>query len=120
MLVIPECVASVFAKRYGPFELRPRLTAVRVLVPSLIRFRIRVREIASDELDELETMRFDMMMYAIFESWESYFSQWKRGANGRGLAQVGSHYWNVYVKSGYARGMAKGGGKLERRIPRLR
>ena len=29
--------------RYGPLELSPRLTAVRVLVPSMMRLRMRVR-----------------------------------------------------------------------------
>ncbi len=31
------------------------------------------------KLDSKETMRFDMVIYSIFETWETTFSQWKRG-----------------------------------------
>ena len=36
--------------------------------------------VAIDSLDESELFRFDMVMYAIFESIETTFSQWQRGA----------------------------------------
>ncbi len=40
---------------------------------------LRVGQADPSRLDANSTLRFQMMMYAIAESWEAAFSQWRRG-----------------------------------------
>jgi hypothetical protein len=47
--------------------------------PKMVSF-FRLGMTTADELDEDQTLQFDLLMYAIFDSWETTFAQWKRGA----------------------------------------
>lgn len=50
-------------------------------------------QVAIDELDEEETFRFDTILYTIFESWETAFSQRQRGA----LAEEDWKKWDAVI-----------------------